>query len=219
MRSGRPAFLLDGDNLRHGLNADLGFSDRDRTENVRRAGEVAAMFAEAGSLALIAFICPFAEDRQLIRNLHEQAGLPFAEIFVDTSIDECERRDPRASTPGPGPGSCPASPASTRPTRCPPRPDLVLGSRTGSSPSTFARVGLLEVLLRYRRGTAGLLRRASRALARLLLVRAGLLLHQVDYSWTSSIRVPNEVLGCTKATVVPRDPGRGASSMTRPPAS
>ena len=63
VRSGRSAFLLDGDNLRHGLNADLGFSDRDRTENVRRAGEVAAMFAEAGSLALIALICPFEEDR------------------------------------------------------------------------------------------------------------------------------------------------------------
>ena len=65
MRSGRPAYLLDGDNLRHGLNGDLGFSDRDRTENVRRAGEVARMFAEAGTLALIALICPFEEDRRV----------------------------------------------------------------------------------------------------------------------------------------------------------
>src|ERR1700735_5606042 len=95
VRTGRPAFLLDGDNLRHGLNADLGFSDRERTENVRRAGEVAAMFAEAGTLALIALICPFEEDRRFIRTLHEQAGLAFAEIFVDTSIEECERRDPK----------------------------------------------------------------------------------------------------------------------------
>ena len=92
---GRPAFLLDGDNLRHGLNADLGFSDRDRTENVRRAGEVARMFAEAGSLALIALICPFEEDRQLIRALHEEADLPYAEIFVNTTLEECERRDPK----------------------------------------------------------------------------------------------------------------------------
>ena len=103
MRSGRPAFLLDGDNLRHGLNADLGFSDRDRTENVRRAGEVACMFAESGALALIALICPFEEDRRLIRTLHEQANLPFVEIFVDTSLEECERRDPKglyAASPG-----------------------------------------------------------------------------------------------------------------------
>ena len=95
VRSGRPAFLLDGDNLRHGLNADLGFSDRDRTENVRRAGEVACMFAESGALALIALICPFEEDRHLIRALHEQADLPYVEIFVDTSLEECERRDPK----------------------------------------------------------------------------------------------------------------------------
>ncbi len=74
VRSGRPAFLLDGDNLRHGLNADLGFSDRDRTENVRRAGEVASLFAESGALALIALICPFEEDRRLIRALHEQVA-------------------------------------------------------------------------------------------------------------------------------------------------
>ena len=95
VRSGRPAFLLDGDNLRHGLNGDLGFSDRDRTENVRRAGEVARMFAESGALALIALICPFEEDRRLIRTLHEEAGLAFAEVFVDTSLEECERRDPK----------------------------------------------------------------------------------------------------------------------------
>ena len=95
VRSGRPAFLLDGDNLRHGLNGDLGFSDRDRTENVRRAGEVARMFAESGALALIALICPFEEDRRLIRTMHEEAGLAYAEVFVDTSLEECERRDPK----------------------------------------------------------------------------------------------------------------------------
>ncbi len=85
--------MLDGDNLRHGINGDLGFSDRDRTENVRRAGEVAKMFAEAGSVALISLISPCAADRQLIRTLHEEAGLPFIEVFLDTPLEECERRD------------------------------------------------------------------------------------------------------------------------------
>ena len=90
---GRPPFMLDGDNLRHGINGDLGFSDRDRTENVRRAGEVAKMFAESGSVALISLISPCAADRQLIRTLHEEAGLPFIEVFLDTPLEECERRD------------------------------------------------------------------------------------------------------------------------------
>ena len=75
---GRPAFMLDGDNLRHGISGDLGFSDKDRTENVRRAGEVAKMFAESGTVALVSLISPCAEDRQLIRTLHEEAGLPFS---------------------------------------------------------------------------------------------------------------------------------------------
>jgi bifunctional enzyme CysN/CysC len=93
--SGRPAFMLDGDNLRHGINGDLGFSEKDRRENVRRAGEVGRMFAESGALALISIISPCAEDRQLIRALHEEAGLPFIEVFMDTPLDECERRDPK----------------------------------------------------------------------------------------------------------------------------
>src|ERR1700733_4026951 len=132
VRSGRSAFLLDGDNLRHGLNADLGFSDRDRTENVRRAGEVAAMFAESGSLALIALICPFAEDRQLIRTLHEQAGLPFAEIFVDTSIEECERRDPKGLYARARAGQLPGFTGVDSAYEVPQNPELVLGSETGS---------------------------------------------------------------------------------------
>jgi bifunctional enzyme CysN/CysC len=90
---GRPAFMLDGDNLRHGINGDLGFSDKDRTENVRRAGEVAKMFAESGSIALISLISPYAADRLLIRTLHEEVGLPFFEVHLDTPLDECERRD------------------------------------------------------------------------------------------------------------------------------
>ncbi|HEX4127100.1 MAG TPA: adenylyl-sulfate kinase [Acidimicrobiales bacterium] len=149
VRSGRPAFLLDGDNLRHGLNADLGFSDRDRTENVRRAGEVAAMFAEAGSLALIALICPFAEDRQLIRSLHEQAGLAFAEIFVDTSIEECERRDPKGLYARARAGQLPGFTGIDSAYEVPLSPELVLGPEAGSLPERVSLVlGLLEDLLR-----------------------------------------------------------------------
>jgi bifunctional enzyme CysN/CysC len=149
VRSGRPAFLLDGDNLRHGLNADLGFSDRDRTENVRRAGEVAAMFAEAGSLALIALICPFEEDRGLIRALHEQAGLTFAEIFVDTSIEECERRDAKGLYARARAGQLPGFTGIDSAYEVPVRPDLVLGSDSGSLPERVSLVlGLLEDLLR-----------------------------------------------------------------------
>jgi len=149
VRSGRPAFLLDGDNLRHGLNADLGFADRDRTENVRRAGEAAAMFAEAGSLALIALICPFAEDRQLIRTLHEQAELPFAEIFVDTSIEECERRDPKGLYARARAGQLPGFTGIDSAYEVPLAPELVLGPEAGSLPERVSLVlELLEGLLR-----------------------------------------------------------------------
>ena len=91
--SGRPAFRLDGDNLRHGLNADLGFSAADRAENVRRVGEVSCLFAEAGMVAIVPVISPYAAGRDAARARHAQAGLTFIEVFVDTPLDECERRD------------------------------------------------------------------------------------------------------------------------------
>ncbi|MFC0108045.1 adenylyl-sulfate kinase [Kibdelosporangium aridum] len=93
--SGRPAYLLDGDNLRHGLNADLGFGAADRAENVRRAGEVAKLFADAGVVAVVSLISPYQADRDRVRAMHEQAGLPFVEVFVDTPVEVCEARDPK----------------------------------------------------------------------------------------------------------------------------
>jgi adenylyl-sulfate kinase len=93
--AGRPAYRLDGDNLRHGLNGDLGFSAEDRSENMRRAGEVAALFADAGVVALVSLVSPFAVDRDRARAAHERAGLPFAEVYVSTPPEECERRDPK----------------------------------------------------------------------------------------------------------------------------
>jgi bifunctional enzyme CysN/CysC len=93
--AGRPAYLLDGDNLRHGLNADLGFSAADRTENIRRVGEVARLFADAGVVALVPVISPYRADRDRVRAIHDGVGLAFVEVFVDTPLAVCETRDPK----------------------------------------------------------------------------------------------------------------------------
>ena len=93
--SGRPAYVLDGDNLRHGINGDLGFTAEDRAENVRRVGHIARLMADAGVVALVPLVSPYRADRDLVRAMHDEAGLPFVEVFVDTPIEECERRDPK----------------------------------------------------------------------------------------------------------------------------
>jgi bifunctional enzyme CysN/CysC len=92
---GRPAYLLDGDNLRHGLNGDLGFSASDRDENVRRVAHVARLFADAGMVAIVPLISPYRAARDDARRLHGGAGLRFVEVHVDTPLAECERRDPK----------------------------------------------------------------------------------------------------------------------------
>jgi len=92
---GRPAYLLDGDNLRHGLNGDLGFDPAARDENVRRTGEVARLFADAGLVALVSLVSPYAAARDAVRALHEAERLPFIEVWVSTSPEECARRDPK----------------------------------------------------------------------------------------------------------------------------
>jgi len=92
---GIPAFSLDGDNMRFGLNSDLGFSDSDRQENIRRVSEVAKLFAESGVVTLCSFVSPFREDRDRARKIHDDAGLPFFEIFVDAPLTVCEERDVR----------------------------------------------------------------------------------------------------------------------------
>ena len=88
--SGYPAYLLDGDNLRFGLNEDLNFSAEDRHENVRRVSEVAKLFADAGLIALVPLISPYLDDRQRARELHDRSGLRFFEIFVDTFRSESQ---------------------------------------------------------------------------------------------------------------------------------
>ena len=91
--TGIPAYLLDGDNLRHGLNGDLGFDAASRNENVRRAGEVAVLFADAGVVAIVPLISPYRADRDRVRDRHAELGLQFVEVFVDTPIELCEQRD------------------------------------------------------------------------------------------------------------------------------
>jgi adenylyl-sulfate kinase len=93
--AGRSAYRLDGDNLRHGLCSDLGFSKGDREINVGRVGEMALLFADAGTVALVALVSPYTDCRQKVRELHERDGLPFLEVFVNTSAEECARRDPK----------------------------------------------------------------------------------------------------------------------------
>ena len=93
--AGVPAYSLDGDNLRHGLNGDLGFGAADRTENIRRVGEVARLFADAGLVAVVPVISPYRAGRDHARAVHVAADLPFVEVFVDTPLAVCESRDPK----------------------------------------------------------------------------------------------------------------------------
>jgi adenylylsulfate kinase len=86
-------YLLDGDNVRHGLNNDLGFDEKSRVENIRRIGEVSKLFLDAGTIVLTAFISPFKSDRQLVRKLIEEGK--FLEVFIDSSLETCEQRDPK----------------------------------------------------------------------------------------------------------------------------
>ena len=88
---GRHTYTLDGDNVRHGLNRDLGFTDADRVENIRRVGETAKLLVEAGMITLVSFISPFTSERRMAREIVEAEE--FIEIFVDTTLEECERRD------------------------------------------------------------------------------------------------------------------------------
>jgi len=92
-KEGISEYVLDGDNIRHGLNKDLGFSDKDRSENIRRIGEVAKLFVDSGAIVTTAFISPFRNDRELVRDLFEDGE--FIEVFVHCPLEECERRDPK----------------------------------------------------------------------------------------------------------------------------
>lgn len=141
LEQGRAAYLLDGDNLRHGLNGDLGFSASDREENVRRAGEVARLFADAGLVAIVPLISPFRAGRDRVREIHGTAGLPFLEVFVDTPLAECERRDPKGLYAKARAGELTGFTGIDDPYEAPVSPELVLTPEQGDAP-TQARLVL-----------------------------------------------------------------------------
>ncbi len=132
IRAGRLAYLLDGDNIRHGLNSDLGFSDEDRAENVRRNAEVARLMADAGMVAIVPVISPFREGRDRVRQMHEVAGLTFVEVFLDTPLGECEQRDPKGLYAKARSGELSGMTGIDSPYEPPTNPELVLKPTDGS---------------------------------------------------------------------------------------
>lgn len=123
---GIPAYGLDGDNMRTGLNKNLGFSKEEREENIRRVGEVAKLFADAGHICLCSFVSPFAKDREMVRDIHEKNGLPFFEVFVDTPLNICELRDEKGLYKKARQGLIKGFTGIDQPYEKPERPDLVL---------------------------------------------------------------------------------------------
>ena len=127
-RRGVLAYMLDGDNLRHGLNGDLGFSAEGRTENVRRVAEVARLFADAGIVALVPLISPYRAGRDHARALHEAAELEFVEVFVDAPLDVCEARDPKGLYAKARAGELPGFTGVDDPYEPPLSPELVIAA-------------------------------------------------------------------------------------------
>ncbi len=95
LQRGKHAYRLDGDNIRHGLNKNLGFSEEDRHENIRRVGEVARLFADAGIVTITSFISPYRQHRDEVRKQHDAAKVPFIEVYVEVPLDVAEQRDPK----------------------------------------------------------------------------------------------------------------------------
>jgi bifunctional enzyme CysN/CysC len=143
---GRPAYLLDGENVRHGLSGDLGFSPADRSEHARRVATVARMFADAGMITIVSLVSPAAADREFARELHEEAGLDFVEAWVDTPVEECERRDPHGLYARARAGQLPGFTGVDAPYEPPERPDLRL--RGAEDPIERSVERLLERLRR-----------------------------------------------------------------------
>ena len=144
LERGRSAYRLDGDNVRLGLNAGLTFSAEDRAENIRRVGEVAKLFADAGLVSVVCFISPYRADRERARAIHEAAGLPFLEVHVDCPIDEAERRDPKGLYKKARAGEIPSFTGISDPYEAPASPELTL--RTDRMTLSDEVAALLDLL-------------------------------------------------------------------------
>jgi adenylyl-sulfate kinase len=132
LNTSRLAYILDADNVRLGLNSDLGYSDDDRTENIRRIAEVACLFADSGTVAIVPIISPFIASREHARKIHEQRQLRFIEVHVATSIDECERRDTKGLYAKVRSGQLTGLSGVDSPYEVPKSPDVIVGMATES---------------------------------------------------------------------------------------
>jgi adenylyl-sulfate kinase len=139
--AGRLVYVLDGDNIRHGLCADLGFSPADRTENIRRIGHVAALLADTGVIVLTAFISPYRSDRMQVRSV---VGADFLEVHVDAPLEVCEARDPKGLYKKARAGQIPEFTGITAPYEPPEHPDLRL--RTGAQSLAESATAVQELL-------------------------------------------------------------------------
>ena len=133
------SYVLDADNLRHGLNGDLGFSDDDRRENVRRIGEVARLFADAGAVTIVPVISPFTASRNAVRAAHHSTGIPFVEVFVDTPLVVCAERDPKGLYAKQRSGEMTGLSGVDAPYEAPSTPEVILG-RNGESVETAVEI-------------------------------------------------------------------------------
>jgi len=140
IQRGRLAYVLDGDNIRHGLNKNLGFSAEDREENIRRLGEVAKLFADAALIVITSFISPYRRDRDRARQLHREAGLEFLEIFVDTPVQICEQRDPKGLYKRARAGEIRGFTGVDDPYEPPENPELVIRTAEESPEQSAARI-------------------------------------------------------------------------------
>lgn len=130
------SMVLDGDNVRHGLNKDLGFSPADRTENIRRIGEVAALFTEAGIVNVTAFISPYRDDRDMVRKTVAEGH--FLEILVECDLEECERRDPKGLYKKARAGEIPEFTGISAPYEAPNNPELVVNTTNQTPEESLA---------------------------------------------------------------------------------
>jgi bifunctional enzyme CysN/CysC len=135
---GAHTYMLDGDNVRHGLNRDLGFTDADRVENVRRVGEVAKLFVDAGTIVLCSFISPFRAERRMVRELVDVEE--FVEIFVETSLEECMRRDPKGLYARAVEGKIKHFTGIDSPYEVPENPEIVVDTGQGSAEDAARRI-------------------------------------------------------------------------------
>lgn len=137
-RRGHLSYVLDGDNIRHGLNSNLGFSPEDRTENIRRIGEVAKLFTEAGVIVFTSFISPYRADRDAVRKLMPEGD--FVEVFVDASLETCEGRDVKGLYKKARAGEIPEFTGISAPYEQPEKPELVIDTGRSSVEQSVAQV-------------------------------------------------------------------------------